>query len=79
VIRGDRGSALEGLTIRVGARWALEDDVAARHPVYMEPPILRPGYPEAQEVVVGVGATDQDVPPVRQRVGDQASLLMVQR
>src|SRR5712671_1041742 len=52
VVRGDRGSALEGLTIRVGARRTLEDDVAARHPAYMEPPIVRTGHPEAQRIVV---------------------------
>ncbi len=36
MIRGDRGSALEGLTIRVGARRTLEDAVAVRRESAME-------------------------------------------
>ena len=71
VVRGDRGGAGESLAIRGCARWALEDDV--------EPPIVRPGHAEAQDLVVGVGATDQHLPTTRQRVGEQASLLMVRR
>ena len=63
VVRGDRGSALEGLAIRVGAQWALEDDVAARQPAYMEPPIVRLGHSEAQDIVVSVSPTDEDLPP----------------
>jgi hypothetical protein len=63
VVGGDRRSALEGLTIRVGAWWALEDDVAARHPVHVEPPIVRSGHAEAQRIVVGISPTDQDLPP----------------
>ena len=58
VVRRDRRSVLEGLAIRVCAGWALEDDVAARHPTDMEPPIVRPGHPEAQKIVVGVGPPD---------------------
>jgi len=79
VIRGDRGGALEGLTIRVSARRTLEDDVAPGHPTDMQPPILRPGDAETQRIVVGVGATDQDLPPPWQRVGEQAHLLDVRR
>ena len=37
VVGGDRRGALEGLTIGVGAGWALEDDVAAWDPPALEP------------------------------------------
>jgi hypothetical protein len=79
VIGGNRGGALEGLTIRVSARRTLEDDVAPGHPTDMKPPIVWPGHTEAQVVIVSVRATDQDLPPAWQRVRDQASLLVVRR
>jgi len=63
VVRGDRRSALEGLAIRVGAGWALEDNVAAWHPAHVKPPILRPGDPEAQDFVVRVRPTRTCHPP----------------
>src|SRR5437764_15205305 len=77
MVRGDRRSALEGLAIRVCTGWALEDDVAAWHPTHMEPPIVGLGRPEAQIIVVGLSPTDQDLPPTRQCVRDQADLLGV--
>jgi hypothetical protein len=46
---GDRHSALEGLTIRVGACWALADDDAPGHPASVAPPILRLGHLAAPE------------------------------
>ncbi len=79
VIRRDRGGALEGLTIRVDAWWALEDNVAPWHPTDMKPPIVWPGHLEAQRIVVGIGPTDQNLPPPWQRVGEQADLLGVRR
>jgi hypothetical protein len=79
VIRGDRGGALEGLTVRVGARRTLENGVAPWHPAHVEPPILRPGHLETQKIVVGIGPADQDLPPPWQRVGAQAALLGVRR
>ena len=71
--------AVEGLAVGVSALWALKDDVAARHPTHMEPPIVRPGHPKAQVIVVGIGPTDQDLPPPWQRVGAQADLLVLRR
>jgi len=78
VVRRDRLGAMKGLAIRVGAGWALEDDMAARHPTNMKPPIVGPGHPEAQRIVVDIGPTDQDLPPTWQRVGHQTDLLGVQ-
>jgi hypothetical protein len=75
VVGSDRRGAVEGLTIGVGAGWALKDDVAAWHPTQMKPPILWLGDPEAQIIIVGIGPTDQDLPPTRQRVREQADLL----
>jgi hypothetical protein len=75
VVRRDRRSAVEGLAIGVGTGWALEDDVAARHPTHMEPPIVRPGHPEAQIIIIGIRPTNQDLPPTRQGVRDQTDLL----
>ena len=75
VVRRDRRGAVEGLTIGVGAGWALEDHVAAWHPTNMKPPIVGPGHLETQQLVVGIGPTDQDLPPPWQRVGEQAALL----
>jgi hypothetical protein len=63
MVRRDRRGAVEGLAGGVGAGWALEDNVAAWHPTHVEPPIVRPGYSEAQIIVVGIGPTDQDLPP----------------
>src|SRR6266478_177533 len=47
MVRGNRRGAVEGLAIRVGARWPLEDDVAPGHPAHVKPPIMRPGHAEA--------------------------------
>ena len=47
VVRGDRRSALEDLTIRVDAWWALEDDMTTWQPMHVAPPIVWPGHPEA--------------------------------
>src|SRR5205823_6124415 len=55
VIRGDRRGAVEGLTIGVGAGWALEDHVAAWRPTAMKPPIAGPRDTEGQIIVVGTG------------------------
>ena len=79
VVRGDRRGAVEGLTIGVGAGWALEDNVAAWHPTAMQPPIVGPGYTEGQIIVVGIGPTDQDLPSPWQPIGAQADLLMLRR
>src|SRR5215510_5738482 len=46
--RSTRG-ALEGLTIRVGACWALTEDGAPGPPASVAPPLLRLGHLEAQE------------------------------
>src|SRR5262245_25294689 len=75
VVRRDRRGALQGLSLGVGAGWALEDHVATGHPANMKPPIVGPGYPEAQKIVVGIGPADQDLPPTWQRMGDHADLL----
>ena len=77
VVGGNRRGALEELAIGVDAGWTLEDDVAARQPAHVEPPIVRPGHAEAQIIVVGIGPTDEDLPPPRQCVGEQADLLSV--
>src|SRR5262245_50258264 len=63
VVRCNRCGTLEGLTIGVGASWALEDDVAAWHATNMKPPIVGPGHLEAQIIVVGISLTDQNLPP----------------
>jgi hypothetical protein len=44
MVGGDRRRVLEGLTIRVGACWALADDGAPGHPASVAPPILRLGH-----------------------------------
>jgi hypothetical protein len=75
VVRRDCRGAVEDLTIGVGARWALEDNVAAWHPTHVKPPSVWPGHLKAQKIVVGIGPTDQDLPPTRQRVRAQADLL----
>jgi hypothetical protein len=77
VVRRNRRSALEGLAIRIGVGWALEDHVAAWHPTHVTPPIVGSRHLEAQKIVVGIGPTDQDLPPTRQRVREQADLLGV--
>jgi hypothetical protein len=75
VVRRDRRGAMKGLAIRVGAGWALENDVAAGHPAHVKPPIVGPGHLEAQKIVVSIGPADQDLPPPWQRGGAQAALL----
>jgi len=77
VVRRDRRGALEGLVIRICAEWALEDDVAAWPPARMALPIVWPGHPEAQRIVVGIRPTNQDLPPTWQCVRDQMDLLGV--
>jgi len=49
LVGGERRSALEGLTIRIGACWALADDGAPGHPASVAPPVLRLGHLEAPE------------------------------
>ena len=61
--RGDRRDALEGLAIGVDAWWPLEDAMAARHPARGEPPIVRQGSPEAQDILVSIRPTRNDHPP----------------
>jgi len=75
VVRRDRRGALEGLTIGVGAGWALEDNVAAWHPAHVEPPRVGPRHLETQKLIVGIGPANQDLLPPWQRVGAQAALL----
>ena len=79
VVRCNRCGALEGLAIRGGAGWALEDHVAAGHPTNMQPSIVGPGHLEAQSIVVGISLTDQNLPPPWQRGGTQAALLGMRR
>ena len=67
----------QGRTIGLDAGRPLEERVTARHPAHMEPPILRPGDPEGQEVVVGVCAPDQDLPSLLQGVGEDAATAIV--
>src|SRR5919109_5272636 len=62
VVGGDRRGAMKGLAVGGGAEWALENDVAARHPTHVKPPIVGPGYTEAQIIVVGISPADQDLP-----------------
>ena len=62
-VRGDRRGALEGLAIGVDAWWPLEDAMAARHPARGEPPIVRQGSPEAQDILVSIRPTRNDHPP----------------
>ena len=46
---GERRSAMEDLTIRGGACWALAEDGAPGPPASVAPPLLRLGHLEAQE------------------------------
>jgi hypothetical protein len=77
MVRRDGSRTRQGRTIGVDARRPLEDDMTTRHPPHMEPPILWPCEPKAQEVVVGVCAPDQHLPPVRQGMRDDASAMIV--
>jgi hypothetical protein len=79
VVRRDRRGAVEGLAVGGGTGRALEDNVAAGHPTDMQPPIVGPGHPEAQKIVVSIGPADQDLPPPWQRGGAQAALLGMRR
>ena len=79
MVRRDRRGAVEGLTIGVGAGWALEDHVAPWHPTAMKPPIVGSGHTERQTIIVDIGPTDEDLPPPWQRRGAQADLLGVRR
>jgi hypothetical protein len=79
VVCRDRRGAVQGLAVRVGAGWALEDHVAPWHPAHVKPPIVGPAHLQAQYIVVGIGPTDQDLPPTRQRVREQADLLGLRR
>ena len=49
MVGGDRCSALEGLTIRVGTCWALAEDGAPGPLASVASPLLRLGHLEAQE------------------------------
>jgi hypothetical protein len=55
--------------------------MAAWHAADVEPPVVRLGEANAEVVVVGVGTSDQDLPPTGQNVAEQArfifSMLMV--
>src|SRR5262249_33454381 len=75
VIRSDRRRTLERRTVRFGAGRPLEDDVAARQPTDVEPPIRWSGHAKAKIVIIRVRATDQHLPSVRQSVRDDTAVV----
>ena len=70
VVRRNRRGALEGLMIRVGAGWPLEDDVAVRQPTHVASLVFR--HLDAQRIVVVVGPTSHHRPSTRQEGEESA-------
>jgi hypothetical protein len=79
VIRRDRRGAVEGLTMRVGVCWAMEDDGAPGHPAYVGLPRLWPRHLHGPRLVVDVGPTNQDLPSTQQSGDDRVDGRLMRR
>ena len=76
MIRGNCSRALQSGTVGMLSGSCLQEDVTARHPPDVEPPIIGPGDVKTEAVVVSIGAAGQDLPTARQGIVDQPSALV---
>ena len=76
MIRGDGGGALQGCAVGIISRACQQQDMTARHPSDVEPPIVRLGDVQAESVVVLIGTADQDIPTIGQGIVEQSSVVV---
>jgi hypothetical protein len=74
--RGYGSSALQGCAVGINSRACQQQDMTARHPPDVEPPIVRLGDVQAESVVVRIGTADQDLPTTGQGIMEQSSVVV---
>src|SRR5437870_2696390 len=76
MVRGNCSRALQSGTVGMLSGSCLQEDVTARHPPDVEPPIIGPGDFKTEAVVVSLGAAGPDLPTARQGIVDQPRALV---
>src|SRR6266850_5703272 len=76
MIRSDGGGALQGCAVGIISRACQQQDMTARHPPDVKPPIVRLGDVQAEPVVVRIGTADQDLPTTGQDIVEQSSVVV---
>jgi hypothetical protein len=76
MICGDGGGTLQRYVVGIISGACQQQDMTARHPPDVKPPIVRLGDVQAEPVVVRISTADQDRPTAGQGVVEQSSVVV---